>query len=261
MPDTARQLNVNLAADLIRECKHAAIDMDQSLSTFVSRALVSHLAALGVAAKDENCRRTKATPESGAVENEGGVMRVPRRDRRPRRRPWAIAVAILVAVPLAAGIGQAAIPDAQGEITVCYKHYTGHMRLIDTESVPACASDETELSWNSQGQPGTQGPGGGQGPPAVKLFATVDENSAVVRSSGRVTINRQLAGLYRLTFPQNVSDCTPVASVGITTAGSNLQAGEASAGIGPVGPAVVSVATFRGRAFTDMPFQVIVACP
>ena len=59
MPDTARQLNVNLPADLIRECKHAAIDMDQSLSTFVANALVTHLAALGVPAEDEKVQRSK----------------------------------------------------------------------------------------------------------------------------------------------------------------------------------------------------------
>ncbi len=41
-----RQLNVNLPAELVRECKHAAIDADMSLGAFVAEALQRHLAAL-----------------------------------------------------------------------------------------------------------------------------------------------------------------------------------------------------------------------
>ncbi|MGH8973530.1 MAG: CopG family transcriptional regulator [Acidimicrobiia bacterium] len=41
-----RQLNVNLPAELVRECKHAAIDADMSLGAFVADALQRHLANL-----------------------------------------------------------------------------------------------------------------------------------------------------------------------------------------------------------------------
>jgi hypothetical protein len=46
MSEGLRQLNVNVPAGLIRECKHAAIDSDQSLSAFVAEALHRHLSGL-----------------------------------------------------------------------------------------------------------------------------------------------------------------------------------------------------------------------
>jgi predicted HicB family RNase H-like nuclease len=41
-----RQLNVNLPAELVRECKHAAIDADMSLGAFVAEALQKYLSDL-----------------------------------------------------------------------------------------------------------------------------------------------------------------------------------------------------------------------
>jgi hypothetical protein len=53
MSQGLRQLNVNVPAGLIRECKHAAIDSDQSLSAFVTEALRRHLAGLRPVPRNE----------------------------------------------------------------------------------------------------------------------------------------------------------------------------------------------------------------
>ena len=45
-PDAKQQFNVYLPAPLVRRVKHAAIDADQSLSSFVEQALEAHLARL-----------------------------------------------------------------------------------------------------------------------------------------------------------------------------------------------------------------------
>lgn len=90
----------------------------------------------------------------------------------------------------------------------------------------------------------------------------MDENSAIVRSKEDATIHRVFAGLYEVTFPgQDLRQCASVASVSATTAGNNLQAGEASSKPSPSQQAQVRVATFTSAgAFADKPFEVAVFC-
>lgn len=47
MPPEKQQFNVYLPADLVRRVKHAAVDADQSLSSFVEQALTEHLRRVG----------------------------------------------------------------------------------------------------------------------------------------------------------------------------------------------------------------------
>jgi hypothetical protein len=186
-----------------------------------------------------------------------------------RRRLTYANVAATVALVLAmSGFAVAAIPGPDGVIHGCYQKTKGTLRVATK-----CSKSEKAIAWNQKGPQGLQGIQGIQGiqgtqgvpgTPATKLWAVVDENSAIVRSSGGVTINRTNAGLYRLTFPQNVTQCAAVVSLGATSVGNNLQPGEAAASAsgGNIGTNVVSVATFNdaGTSFLDKPFDVAVFC-
>lgn len=55
-----RQLNVTLPAELVRECKHAAIDADMPLGAFVAEALQRHLASLRPSGPEVTLMPTRA---------------------------------------------------------------------------------------------------------------------------------------------------------------------------------------------------------
>lgn len=46
MPTEKQQFNIYLPADLVRRVKHASVDANQSLSTFVEQALDDYLSRL-----------------------------------------------------------------------------------------------------------------------------------------------------------------------------------------------------------------------
>jgi hypothetical protein len=75
-----------------------------------------------------------------------------------------LAAAALVAA--VAGLSYAAIPSADGTIHACYDKGSGQLRISDpgTNVPKACGTKESPISWNQQGQPGPQGPAGGEGP-------------------------------------------------------------------------------------------------
>lgn len=66
-----------------------------------------------------------------------------------RHRPWALTLALLVAVPFATTVVEAAIPEADGDIHACYKVYNGEVRIIDTDVTTICGPGEEKLSWSS----------------------------------------------------------------------------------------------------------------
>jgi hypothetical protein len=73
-----------------------------------------------------------------------------------------IAVMVVLAALVAAGVAYGSIPDSSGVIHGCYLKSGGSLRVIDSAS--KCSSNETSVNWNQQGPAGPQGPQGPTGP-------------------------------------------------------------------------------------------------
>ena len=111
------------------------------------------------------------------------------------------------------------------------------------------------------GAAGPSGPQGAKGDPATKLFAVVDgaTGKPTVKSAG-VDSNKTGSGsnTYAVTFPQSVSDCAPLVTVGFTGSGDG---GQATAAVAAPGANVVNVATFDEQGgSTPKGFAIAVFC-
>jgi hypothetical protein len=158
-----------------------------------------------------------------------------------------------------------------------------------------CARGHVALAFNTKGVPGARGLAGATGPAgpagpagargakgdggdrgrpgtpgtpgknAVSLFVSTLEPGTIVNSSGSVSVERNSAGSYIVTFPQDVSKCVPEVSIGNTT-GNALPAGLAAARADGVindnDLNLVDVVT-RNPAGTivDLPFNLSLSCP
>jgi hypothetical protein len=115
-----------------------------------------------------------------------------------------------------------------------------------------------------QGRAGTNGTNGTNGKNAVSLFVSTLETGAIVNSSPSVSVSRNAAGSYIVTFPQDVSKCVPEVSIGNTSGNvlpGGLPAARADGVINGNDLDLVDVVT-RNTAGTavDLPFNLSMSC-
>ncbi len=84
----------------------------------------------------------------------------------------------------------------------------------------ACKKKETALDVSAlglvgpRGQQGIQGPKGDPGAPAAAFWVRVHYDGTVESaSSTQISVSHPLAGVYDVTFPEDVSACAPLVSV------------------------------------------------
>jgi hypothetical protein len=126
-------------------------------------------------------------------------------------------VALLViaagAVLVASAVATATIPDAAGVIHGCYKKGSGALRVID-DATSACATNETSLNWNVQGQPGVQGPPGQAGVTGLEVVVAESEfdSSTLALATAVCPAGKKVIGGGAVAASQFIS--TPFALVG-----------------------------------------------
>jgi hypothetical protein len=115
------------------------------------------------------------------------------------------------------------------------------------------------------GRAGTNGTNGTNGKNAVSLFVSTLETGAIVNSSPSVSVSRNAAGSYIVTFPQDVSKCVPQVSIGNSSGNvlpAGLPAARADGVINPNDLDLVDVVTHNAAGTAvDLPFNLSMSCP
>jgi hypothetical protein len=116
-----------------------------------------------------------------------------------------------------------------------------------------------------RGERGERGEKGESGTPATKLFASVRQNGTILHSSPGVTVGTYGGpGEYFATFPQDVTDCVAIGSIGETSS-NGIAPGEITTRTdGNAAPEYgnrVDIITFNSSgAYADEAFNLAVFC-
>jgi hypothetical protein len=93
------------------------------------------------------------------------------------------------------------------------------------------------------------------------LFAVVEANGALARGSAGVTSSQVATGLYQVNFPQSISQCAWVTSIG-GSAGIPVPPGETHSSLAPGSTtSLLQQISNSTGVLADRPFHVIVTCP
>ena len=108
------------------------------------------------------------------------------------RRSAAIAGGTVLGALVLGGVGFAAIPNADGSVTMCRNNSTGLLRAINVEAGATCKATEKRIRVAKTGATGPRGPQGlqgPQGPPGVTGFGT-DTNKGSEGKGAECTIGQ-----------------------------------------------------------------------
>jgi len=100
-----------------------------------------------------------------------------------------VAIGIVAALLVIAGVATASIPDANGTLHACVKKVGGQVRAIDPSAGQTCNSNEYPETWNltgldgAKGSPGPPGLQGMQGDPGSSGYE-VDRTQFTADGSG-----------------------------------------------------------------------------